>query len=147
MSKAAAESEGGRGDEAILWREILRSRESRYDHRLHGILFVSRGLSCYDAAAIWGRSPRTVEYWVRRFRRDGVEGLWEHPRSGRPAALSAGQRAQVLRELGEGPERAAPGARRWTGALLRRHLSRSYGVDLGVRQCQRLLGAARVPKS
>ena len=147
MAKEAEDGGGGRAEEAILWREILRSRESRYDHRLHGILFVSRGLSCYDAAAIWGRSPRTVEYWVRRFRRDGVEGLWEHPRSGRPAALSSGARAQVLRELGAGPERVDSRARRWTGALLRRHLSRSYGVELGVRQCQRLLGAARRPQA
>ena len=30
--------------------EITRSEESRYDHRLHGILLVSRGLSCYQVA-------------------------------------------------------------------------------------------------
>ncbi len=31
--------------------EILRSKESRYDHRLHGFLLVSEGISCYDEAA------------------------------------------------------------------------------------------------
>ena len=27
--------------------EIHRSEESRYDHRLHGVLLVCSGLSCY----------------------------------------------------------------------------------------------------
>jgi hypothetical protein len=30
--------------------EITRSEDARYDHRLHGILLVSRGLSCYQVA-------------------------------------------------------------------------------------------------
>ncbi len=41
--------------------EILRSEESRYDHRLHGILLISQGLSCYDVADVLGPDPRTIE--------------------------------------------------------------------------------------
>ena len=33
-----------------IQQEIVRSKESRYDHRLHGVLLVSQGMSCYDAA-------------------------------------------------------------------------------------------------
>ena len=47
--------------------EISRSEESRYDHRLHGILLVSEGMSCYDAGIMFGEDPRTVERWVKRF--------------------------------------------------------------------------------
>ncbi|HVE13306.1 MAG TPA: helix-turn-helix domain-containing protein [Elusimicrobiota bacterium] len=131
------------GGERMVWREILRSKESRYDHRLHGILFVSRGMSCYDAAAVWGKSPRTVEYWVRRYRKEGFAGLWEHPRSGRPSSLNPAQRALLGRELEAGPRAAGLQRGRWTGALLRRHLAKSYGVAMGVRQCQRLLRKGR----
>ena len=35
--------------------EILRSEESRYDHRLHGVLLVSHGLSCGEVATLLGR--------------------------------------------------------------------------------------------
>jgi hypothetical protein len=31
-----------------LQQEIFRSEEARYDHRLHGVLLVTHGLSCYD---------------------------------------------------------------------------------------------------
>ena len=30
-----------------LQNEISRSPESRYDHRLHGVLMVAKGMSCY----------------------------------------------------------------------------------------------------
>ncbi len=32
--------------------EIFRSDESRYDHRLHGLLLVSEGMSCYNTGDI-----------------------------------------------------------------------------------------------
>ena len=40
--------------------EIRRSEDSRYDHRLHGVLLVCSGLSCYAVAELLGQSPRTV---------------------------------------------------------------------------------------
>ena len=33
--------------------EIRRSDESRYDHRLHGVLLVAQGMSCRRWAAYW----------------------------------------------------------------------------------------------
>jgi hypothetical protein len=47
--------------------EIRRNAEARYDHRLHGVHLVAQGLNCYIVAELLGDSPRTVEYWVRRF--------------------------------------------------------------------------------
>src|ERR1035438_8766257 len=34
--------------------EIRRSEESRYDHRLHGVLLVAQGLTCPEVAALLG---------------------------------------------------------------------------------------------
>src|SRR5215470_4586868 len=52
--------------------EIRRSEESRYDHRLHGLLLVAQGLSCRGVAQLLGDSPRAVQYWVNRFEKDGL---------------------------------------------------------------------------
>lgn len=131
----------GRGEdsERIVWREILRSAESRYDHRLHGVLAVCRGLSCYEAAAIWGRSPRSIEYWIKRFNIEGIRGLWERARPGRPSHLTAAQRELLASDLRCGPEAAGYGAGKWTGRLLKRHLEENYRVATGMRQCQRFI--------
>ena len=67
-----------------LQQEIHRSEESRYDHRLHGVLLVAQGMTCPEVAHLLGDSPRSVEYWVHRFERDGLGGLVEGERSGRP---------------------------------------------------------------
>lgn len=55
-----------------LQQEIQRSEESRYDHRLHGVLLVAQGLTCPEVGHLLGDAPRTVEYWVRRFE----DGCW-----------------------------------------------------------------------
>src|ERR1043166_6687902 len=46
-----------------LQQEIQRSEESRYDHRLHGVLLVAHGITCPDVARLLGDAPRSVEYW------------------------------------------------------------------------------------
>ena len=46
-----------------LQQEIHRSEESRYDHRLHGVLLVAQGMTCPEVARLLGDAPRSVEYW------------------------------------------------------------------------------------
>src|ERR1044072_5428112 len=75
--------------------EIRRSDESRYDHRLHGVLLVAQGLSCREAAGILGGSPRAVENCAHRFEESGFAGLTEGERAGRPSRLSPVQLAKV----------------------------------------------------
>lgn len=115
------------------------SRELRYVHRLHAVLLVSRGRSCYEVGHWFAEDPRTVERWVRAFELAGPDGLVERPRRGRPAHLTPMQQDQLRRELAIGPTGAGYPHRRWTGKLLARHLECRYGVCLSLRHCQRLL--------
>src|SRR3974390_2750428 len=68
--------------------EIRRTEESRYDHRLHGVLLVAHGMTCPEGAALLGDAPRTVEYWIRGFEEKGLAALREGERSGRPRGVS-----------------------------------------------------------
>ena len=47
--------------------EICRSEESRYDHRLHGVLLVAQGMTFPEVGQCQADALRTVEYWVHRF--------------------------------------------------------------------------------
>ena len=125
--------------EQIVWKEIMRSKESRYSHRLHGVLSVCRGLNCYESAAVWGRSPRSLEYWVRKFEEQGLSGLMEMRRMGRPSGLGEDDLLSLRKDLRSDPVLAGYPDRRWTGRLLKEHLGKNYGTRLSVRQCQRLL--------
>lgn len=123
-----------------IQQEIARSDESRYDHRLHGLLLVTGGQSCQQVAALFGEDRRTVQRWVTRFETHGLDGMREGERSGRPATLDAKQWAALGRDLRRDPETFGHSGHLWDGKLLATHLRLRYGVTLGVRQCQRIFG-------
>ena len=118
--------------------EILRSEESRYDHRLHGVLLCCSGFSCYEVAEVLGQSARTVEYWLKRFEKSGFAGLQEGARSGRPGALDAAARERIGRDLRQSPRSLGYLQTLWDGKLLSHHIQKVFGLRLGVRQCQRM---------
>jgi transposase len=119
--------------------EIRRSKESRYDHRLHGVLLVAQGATCPEVARLLGDGPRTVEYWVRRFEARGFAGLAEGERAGRPRRLNDEQMAKVEQALRKTPAEAGLAAGGvWDGNTLSAFLEQKFALTLRVRQCQRL---------
>ena len=95
--------------------EILRSEESRYDHRLHGILLITQGFSCYEVAYVLGQNPRTIERWVQRFEKSGFSGLHEGEREGRPRRLNEDQWEAVNRDLRRSPRDFGYRKNTWDG--------------------------------
>src|SRR2546430_17548756 len=69
--------------------EIRRTEESRYDHRLHGVLLVAHGMTCPEVAAPLGDAPGSVEDWIRGVAEDGLAPLREGGRAGRARRISA----------------------------------------------------------
>ena len=116
--------------------EIRRSEESRYDHRLHGVLLVAQGMSCLEVSRLLGDAPRTVEYWVHRFEDKGLAGLVEGERSGRPRRLNDKQLEEINSALRQAPESVGITSGLWDGKGLAAFVKKRYGVTLGVRQCQ-----------
>ena len=121
-----------------IQQEIQRSDESRYDHRLHGLLLVAGGHTCQQVAEWFGEDRRTIQRWVKTFEQHGLNGLRDGPRSGRPRTLSTQQWQRLESDLRRSPDEFGWGAHLWDGKLLSAHLQRHYDVTLGVRQCQRL---------
>lgn len=118
--------------------EIRRSDESRYDHRLHGLLLVAQGMTAPEVGRMLGDSPRMVQYWVHRFDQEGLSGLAEGDRPGRPRRLTELQMKAVEAALRKTPEDMGLTGHLWDGKTLSAFLERKFEVDLGVRQCQRL---------
>ena len=122
----------------MIQREISRSEDSRYDHRLHGVLMVDQGMSCAEVARWFGESVTTVERWVHRFNAAGLDGLREGVHPGRPTRLSEEQWASLEIDLRASPRQLGYNQNLWDGKLLAHHLVQTHQVDLGVRQCQRI---------
>jgi len=121
-----------------LQQEIQRSEEARYDHRLHGVLLVAQGMTCPEVARLLGDAPRSVEYWVHRYQAQGLAGLTEGERPGRRRRLSEEQIAAINRVVRNKPSDAGMRVNLWDGKTLSAWIQKTYGIQLRVRQCQRL---------
>jgi transposase len=122
----------------ILQDEIRRSYQARYDHRLHAILMVAQNMSCRQVAQLLGDSPRTVAYWVKRFESEGLSGLADADRPGRPSKLDQKQIQEIEIALRTHPSHYGLVGNLWDGKLLSHFIEQQFGIQLGVRQCQRL---------
>jgi len=118
--------------------EIRRNPESRYNHRLHGLLLIAQGMSGQQVAQLLGDAPRTVQYWARRFEQKGLAGLWDAERPGRPRRLNARQLQAVEAALRQSPLEQGLNTNLWDGKTLSTWIAQQFGVELRVRQCQYL---------
>lgn len=118
--------------------EITRSEESRYEHRLHGVLMVAQGMNCHEVGRWLGEHSTTVQRWASRFETRGFAGRSFGERPGRPSRVAPGVLSKLERELRGEPRSFGYEQTLWDGKLLSHHLEKRHGVRLKVRQCQRL---------
>jgi transposase len=90
--------------------------------RVRAVWLLAQGLSGVEVAERTGYSVVQVSRLRRRFAEQGLTGLAEHPRSGRPPTVSARKRAQVVALTLKPP---GPGLTHWTT----RDLARRAGVS------------------
>ena len=135
-----------------IQQEIRRNEESRYDHRLHGLLLVTTGQSCGEVARLFGEDATSVQRWVRRFEQSGLAGLREGERPGRPRMLDARQWHRLQADMRKLPREFGFEANLWDGPLLCEHLRQRYRVRLGYASANACFGrwdfgcVSRAPK-
>ena len=111
-----------------IQQEIVRSDESRQDHRLHGLLLVTGGNSCQQVAKLFSEDRRTVRRWVTRFETHGLTGLCDGECSSRPATLGAEQWTALGRDLRRDPQKFSHTGHLWDGTQFSAHLRLRYRV-------------------
>ena len=123
----------------LVRRQFKANAESRYQHRLHCVFLVAVGHSCRSVGRLFGDDPTSVRRWVVQFNVDGPDALRERNRPGRPDGVDTSKLRKLRSELAASPRAFGWDADAWTGGLLSRHLQSVHGVELGLRQSQRLL--------
>jgi transposase len=103
------------------------SCEVRMVERARIVLAASEGLTTGQIAERMGCAERTVKKWRPRYARDGIEGLADAPRSGRPLTHGPQTRALLIAKACTRPEPSEEGARRerWTYEELGREVGMS----------------------
>jgi len=113
--------------------------DTKQARRILAIAMVLDGHGRLLAAQAGGMDRQTLRDWVHRYNADGLAGLVDHPRSGRPARLSRTQLAQVARWVTDGPNLAADGVVRWRCIDLRERIAAEFEVTLHERTVGKIL--------
>ena len=123
----------------LIHTSLKASHEQRFLHRLHCVLLIAEGRSCYEVARWFGEDPRTIERWVHALDAHGADGLREHRSGGRPTKLAGEQVLRIALDLQMPPHVCGYPERRWSGRCLALHLQGRYAIKLSPRQCQRMM--------
>ncbi len=114
--------------------------------RLLALALVLEGASRTAAARAAGMDRQTLRDWVHRYNGEGVAGLRDRPRSGRPAQLSEAQLAELARLVEAGPDPALHGVVRWRCVDLQGEIRTRFGVEISERHVGRLLQRLKVTR-
>lgn len=128
-------------DERRVLQRLARTEVGRVSERMRMVLLSGRGYPVPQIAAIFECDEATVRTWLGRFEADGVDGLRDRPRSGRPRKADAGAREAIRRALEQPPTAAGYLAGFWTVAMLTLHLATTLGAAVSVTTVRRAVHA------
>ena len=117
MPALAKSIEIGADDQAELERIVRSSTaEVRMVERAQIVLCAAEGRSAAEIGRLVGCSTNTAQKWRARYEQDGIAGLSDLPRSGKPLIYSQADRARLIAKACTRPPETPEGAQqeRWT---------------------------------
>jgi transposase len=124
---------------AELRRLAWRAASLAQARRLLAIAMVMEGSDRSTAAKTCGMERQTLRDWVHRYNAEGVAGLADRPRPGRPPRLSGAQLDALVELVEAGPDVATDGVVRWRCADLKGVIAARFAVALSERLVGRIL--------
>ena len=97
--------------------------------RLQAIVSSSR-YPISQVSEIFGTSRQTVWRWIKRFKAQGVDGLYDHPKGHKPAKLRAEHREEIAGWLEHGRTRQGEPVH-WTLSKLALAVESTFGIKIG----------------
>jgi len=127
--QSQAQEQANNSDETVL-------------QRLNALLLICSGMSCKSVSELSGTHVRTIQRWVRNYESQGIDGLKNQKKDGRPSTISEQQWKSLKKDFAKGPlacDVTTRRARNWSVPQLAEHLGREYGITFSLRQYQRLI--------
>src|SRR5215217_8172905 len=116
-----------------------RERDGRVSSRLLALANALDGMRRDEAARAAGMDRQTLRDWVHRYNAEGVAGLRDRPRPGRPCALDEGRQAALKALILRGPRLGRDGCVAWRARDLCALAERRFGVRYGESGMARLM--------
>lgn len=133
---------------SVLKESIARKRaafaeagQPRYADRCRAVELCAGGWELADIARGLGRPYKTVQEWLREFRKQGVRSLYVKPRSGRPRELGEHERMLLDKAIQRGPRACGYQGGVWTSPMVADYIKRRWHVDYTPAHVRKILHA------
>jgi transposase len=124
---------------ARLSKEAERDRAYRVAKRLRAVVLNSEGHTSGELAKILQAPRSKVSEWLQRYQREGIDGLLEGYRSGRPSELSEKQQQLLGDILDSGPVAYRLDSGIWTSPMIAWVIEEEFGVEYHPGHVRKLL--------
>lgn len=118
-----------------------RTEEHRLVERAKAMLAIYGGESAHHVAQRLQREPDTIYAWLNRFEAQGVAGLRDLPRPGRPAEYDEQQRGECIATARTAPQALGLPFGHWSLDRLVAYIQAHLGIAISRAQLGRVLEA------
>lgn len=118
---------------------IKHDKRPEVRHRAMGLRLLHEGKAPKEVAEFLSVSQPTVYDWHHRWQRQGVEGLANRPKSGRPGKANQNYVEILEQVVDQDPQELGYAFSIWTTERLRLHLKDKTGIELKPTQFRALL--------
>lgn len=116
---------------------VKENADIKFAYRVSMVNLILGGMSAKELAAHCGDGETTLMSWVTKVDQHGWDALHAKKQPGKPSKLSESQIALVKAAVMGNPDNH--GFKVWDGPSLSKFIKDTFGIDLGVRACQKLL--------
>ena len=116
---------------------VKENSDIKFAYRVSMVNLLLGGMSAKELAAHCGDGETTLMSWVTKVDQFGWDALRAKKQPGKPSKLSEDQIALVKVAVMGDPDKH--GFKVWDGPSLSKYIKDAFGINLGVRACQKLL--------
>lgn len=120
-------------------KRLARREVGRVSERIRMILLSSKGYSVLQIADVFECDPSAIRAWIERFQAEGVKGLYDRPRSGRPRKAGVAAHEELRQTVVTQPSQLGYIFGFWTVVTLCSHLASRIGLKVSTATVRRVL--------
>jgi len=108
--------------------ESARDGAYRVSNRIKAVLLNNNGKSSSEIAKVLNVTREITSKWLKTYEQQGVDGLLERPRSGRPGKLSEVEKIILCDIVDSGPVAYGYSTGVWTSAVISEVIRDEFGI-------------------
>lgn len=116
-----------------------KEKKTKLKERYHALALMHEFKNCTTVAELIKSSRKTIQTWIKAFNKGGLAAIIPNSPPGRPSSLSEEQEKSLKADIITHPRELGYDFSNWEGKSVAFHLKQKFGVDLSVRQSQRIL--------